>query len=229
MLGTSACGNFISGDGIFFTVGWIVCMWFTNAFFRYCILCFQCESSRSIFVWSTWNQCNIHACAELDLYKAKWACLLQVASSHTPWSCASRHHVRFQIPCAAVETQTSRNTKKWKMKPCSRCSYEERNIFHFLFLWWIRSSFNHATPCPLSRVLLLSHLSPKFRLCWRDIILRSQEFLFLDLVIAKPVASTRISRPLKINDICWDRRQTVLKWVLFMVMSSLDGCMNYLQ
>lgn len=116
-------------------------------------------------VWLTLWQHNVNACAELGFYKPKSVFLLQVASSRTPWSCASHHHVRFQIPCAAVETQTSRNTKKCKMKPCSRCSYEERNIFHFLFLWWIRSSCNHATPCPLSRVLLLpSHISPQVQI-----------------------------------------------------------------
>jgi len=55
-----------------------------------------------------------------------------------------------------------------------------------------------------------------------------QRFYFLDLVIAKPVASTRISRSLQIN-ICWDRRQIVCKWMLCLVVSSLDGCMNYMQ
>jgi hypothetical protein len=156
--------------------------------------------------------------------------LLQVASFRTPWSCASLHHVRFQIPCAAVETRTSHNSKKCKMKPCSRCSYEERNIFHFLFLWWIRSSCNHATPCPL---FVSYSFLPTFPLSSNYAEGKSywdhQSFYFLDLVIAKPVASTRISGPLKINDICWDRRQAVWKWMLCLVMSSLDGCMNYMQ
>jgi hypothetical protein len=96
-------------------------------------------------------------CVEPGFYKLKWVFLLQVASSRTPWSCASHHHVRFQIPCVAVETQTSRNTKKCKMKPCSRCSYEERNIFNFLFLWWIRCSCNHAHTLPS-----FSYLTPSF-------------------------------------------------------------------
>jgi hypothetical protein len=84
-------------------------------------------------VWPTLRQHNVHACAELGFWKLKSLFLLQAASSRTPWSCASHHHVRFQIPCAAAETHTSRNSKKCKMKPCSRCSYEERNIFHFPF------------------------------------------------------------------------------------------------
>jgi len=87
-------------------------------------------------VWLTLWQRNIHSCAELGFCKLKSVFLLQAASSRTPWSCASHHHVRFQIPCAAVETQISRNTKKCKMKPCSRCSYEERNIFHFPFFFF---------------------------------------------------------------------------------------------
>jgi len=182
MLGTSAWGNFINVGGIFFfTVGWIVCMWFKNAFPppQYYILCLQFESSVCIFVRDPPYD------SASSMLVLNWAFTRRSRCSCFRWEVPVHHEVVLLI----ITLDSKFLARRWKLRPAATprnarwnpaVGVVMKSEAYFIFCFCGGSVVVVIMPHPALFLVSYSFLPifpPKFRLCWRNIILRSPEFL----------------------------------------------------